>query len=274
MIDRERTAPPAEGRADAIRDEAREQWGHDPAGGLAAGDEPLGSRDSFERVERYRYQEQPWMHDTFRFERFAGERVLEVGVGLGTDHIQFARAGAEMTGVDLTPRCVELTRARLEQEGLRPNVSVMDAESLSFDDDSFDAVYSFGVLHHIPHSEAAFREIRRVLRPGGTFLGALYNKHSAFYARVLAGRYARGRFRHESIEETRARIEYSTGDATPHVRLFTRRELAGALRDAGFERVTIRKRHLGLGRHRNLVPARLDELGGNVAGWYLVHDAA
>ena len=269
----EPTASPRTGWADDVRDEARAQWGHDPAGGLAAGDEELGTPESFARVEGYRYEEQPWMHDTFHYERYADRDVLEVGVGLGTDHLQFARAGARLTGVDLTPRCVALTRRRLELEGRPPNVHEMDAESLTFADDSFDAVYSFGVLHHIPHTEAAFREIRRVLRPGGVFIGALYNKHSAFYARLLAGRYLTGRFRRETIEEMRARIEYSTGDATPYVRLLTRRELRRALREAGFTDVAIRKRHLGLGRHRRLVPASVDAVGGRLAGWYLVHEA-
>ncbi len=113
----------------AAKHEARAQWSHDPAGALAVGDEPLGSPDSFVRIEKHRYAEQPWMHETFIFERWAGKRVLEVGVGLGTDHIQFARSGAQMAGVDLVPRCVEMTARRLEQEGLRSQLAVMDAEA-------------------------------------------------------------------------------------------------------------------------------------------------
>ncbi len=89
------------------------------------------------------------MHDTFRYERFAGQRVLEIGVGLGTDHVQFARAGAVMTGIDLTPRCIELTQIRVAQEGLWSDLRVMDAGQLTFEKDAFDAVYSFGVLHHV-----------------------------------------------------------------------------------------------------------------------------
>src|SRR4051794_17854646 len=161
----------ADERAQHIREEARSQWSHDPAGSIAAEDVELGTPASFAKVEAHRYAEQPWMHETFRFERFAGERVLEIGVGLGTDHLQFARAGAQTTGVDLTPRCIELTRRRFEQEGLSSDLRIMDAENLAFDDDSFDVVYSFGVLHHIPSTERAFAQVRRVLRPGGVFLG-------------------------------------------------------------------------------------------------------
>jgi ubiquinone/menaquinone biosynthesis C-methylase UbiE len=254
---------------DPIKREARAQWGHDPAGALAAGGEPLGTPESFVRVEAYRYAEQPWMHETFRFEQWAGKDVLEVGVGLGTDHLQFARAGARMTGIDLTPRCVELARLRLEQEDLPPRVSVMDAERLQFPDDSFDAVYSFGVLHHTSSPEHAFREIRRVLRPGGAFIGGLYNKHSLCHLGLRVQRVVQLGFLRESWTERLGRIEYSSVGANPQVRLFTSSELRAKLLDAGFEIVEIRKRHVGLGRLSERLPAWVSAVGG----WYLVHEA-
>ncbi len=77
-----------------------------------------------------------------------GLKVLEVGVGLGADHQQFADAGAELYGIDLTEKAVEHTRKRLAYLGLESNLSVGDAEDLDFPDESFDLVYSWGVLHH------------------------------------------------------------------------------------------------------------------------------
>ncbi len=254
---------------DPIKREARAQWGHDPAGGLATGNEPLGTRESFARVEAYRYAEQPWMHETFGYERWAGRDVLEVGVGLGTDHLQFARAGARMSGIDLTPICVEMTKRRLDQEGLASRLSIMDAEQLDFPDDSFDAVYSFGVLHHTSSPELAFREIRRVLRPGGAFIGGLYSKHSWFCLQIRAERLLRFEFLRESWADRLSRIEQLTSDAKPHVRLFTPRELRATLRGAGFDQVVIRKRHVGLGRRSEWLPAWISALGG----WYLTHEA-
>jgi len=259
--------------ARAIKREAQHQWGHDPAGGLAAGDEPLGTPAAFARVEDYRYQEQPWMHDTFRFERFAGQDVLEIGVGLGTDHLQLARVGASLTGIDLTLRCVELTRRHLEQEGFEPHVHEMDAEQLAFDDDSFDAVYSFGVLHHTASAERAFREVRRVLRPGGVFVGGLYNRRSFVYGRLLLERLVRLQFTNETTLDMLSRVEYSTSSAKPYVRLFSASELAATLRGAGFDEVTIVRRHLGVGRRRRYVPRWLEDRGGRTAGWYLIHEA-
>jgi ubiquinone/menaquinone biosynthesis C-methylase UbiE len=254
-----------------VRRQAQKQWSHNPAGEVAIGDAALGTPDSFARVEAHRYREQPWMHETFEFERYAGKSVLEVGVGLGTDHAQFARAGARMTGVDLTPRCIELTKARFAQEGLESNLLVMDAERLEFEDASFDAVFSFGVLHHVADPDRALAEIRRVLRPGGTFAGAWYNKHSAFYARILAERLIRGDARAESIGDRLSRVEHSTTDAKPLVRLLTSRELRSMLARAGFSEIKIARRHLGLGGGR--VPALAERLTGRVAGWYLIHHA-
>jgi ubiquinone/menaquinone biosynthesis C-methylase UbiE len=264
-------APP--GWAGGVKEEARAQWSHDPAGSLAVGDEPLGTPESFARVEAHRYREQPWMHETFDFDRFIGQRVLEVGVGLGTDHLQFARAGALVTGIDLAEKSVDLTRRRFEQEGFDSDLHVMDAEQLSFDDNSYDAVFSFGVLHHTPAPDRAFREIRRVLRPNGVFLGGLYNRRSLFYARVRARRLALLEFRRETLEQRHARIEYSTSDATPLVRLFSVAELKRMLTDAGFRSISIRRRHLGLGELTPHVPARLERAAGSALGWYLIHEA-
>jgi ubiquinone/menaquinone biosynthesis C-methylase UbiE len=254
---------------DPIKREARAQWGHDPAGALAADRETLGTPESFARVEAYRYAEQPWMQETFCYKRWAGKDVLEVGVGLGTDHVQFARAGARMSGIDLTPLCIEMTARRLAQEGLTSSLSVMDAEHLDFPDHSFDVVYSFGVLHHTSSPERAFREIRRVLRPGGAFIGGLYSKHSWFYLRVRTERILRMEFLRESWRDRLSRIEYSTSDAKPYVRLFTPLELRSTLRGAGFDVVTLRKRHVGLGRRSEQLPRWVGDLGG----WYLIHEA-
>jgi ubiquinone/menaquinone biosynthesis C-methylase UbiE len=265
--------PQDESWAAAAKREARKQWDHDPAGSVAVEDDPLGTPESFRKVEAHRYAEQPWMHDTFHYDRYRGQRVLEIGVGLGTDHLQFARAGARLTGIDLTQRCIDLTAARFEQERLESRLIQMDAEGLEFEEDSFDAVYSFGVLHHTPSPERAFREVRRVLRPGGVFIGGLYNERSAFYARVRLERLVRMEFLHETLEHRRARIEHSTSDAVPLVRLFTARELRALLRESGFPDVRLTRRHLGLGRFTDRLPTWIERGGGRLAGWYLVHTA-
>ena len=92
---------------------------------------------------------------------FAGARglkVLEIGCGLGTDGAQFAEAGADYTGVDLTEAAVELARKRFELFDLPGKFQTADAENLDFADESFDLVYSHGVLHHTPETAKAIRK--------------------------------------------------------------------------------------------------------------------
>jgi ubiquinone/menaquinone biosynthesis C-methylase UbiE len=99
-------------------------------------------------------------------------------VGAGTDFVQWVRAGANATGVDLTEQGVALTRERLDLEGRQANVNTADAERLPFEDESFDIVYSWGVLHHSPDTRQAISEVHRVLRPGGTALVMIYHLRS------------------------------------------------------------------------------------------------
>jgi ubiquinone/menaquinone biosynthesis C-methylase UbiE len=129
-------------------------------------------------LEREREEREPFIDRFARFHAHRGERVLEVGVGPGTDFIRFARAGAVCTGVDLTPHAVQLTRRRLELEGLQATVIEADAEELPFDDDTFDFVYSWGVIHHTPDVRAAAREVVRVTRPGGRICVMVYHRRS------------------------------------------------------------------------------------------------
>jgi SAM-dependent methyltransferase len=100
---------------------------------------------------------------------------------MGTDLVQFARAGARVTGVDLTPQAVTITRQRLNLYGLHGEARLADAESLPFADATFDRVYSFGVLHHTPDTARAIGEVHRVLRPGGKVLVMLYHRNSVQY---------------------------------------------------------------------------------------------
>src|SRR5437868_4592449 len=99
---------------------ARDQWGQDPCGAVHGEEHEFGTREFFDAVERHRYTEYaPWMPDVMDFDRFAGKRLLEIGCGMGTDLLQFARGGALVTGVDLTPRSLEITRGRFGLYGER-----------------------------------------------------------------------------------------------------------------------------------------------------------
>ena len=117
-----------------------------------------------------------------RFEQWAGKDVLEAGCGIGTDGLQFARAGARYTGVDLSETAVAMARRRFAAEGVDATLRQASITDLPFPDASFDLVYSDGVIHHDPHTERVVGEFHRVLRPGGRAIVMVYHRRSLNYA--------------------------------------------------------------------------------------------
>jgi SAM-dependent methyltransferase len=112
------------------------------------------------------------------FHRFNSKKTLEIGVGLGADHQKFAEAGALLWCVNLTPRAISHTTRRFELVDLKSQLAVASAENLPFEDESFDAVYSWGVLHHSPNTERALDEVYRILKKGGFAKIMIYHKYS------------------------------------------------------------------------------------------------
>jgi SAM-dependent methyltransferase len=137
-----------------------------------------GSAPFFDALEAQRDALEPFIPRFARFGEWKDRRVLEVGVGAATDFVRFTRAGARLSGVDLTPHAVALARRRLALEGLAADVREADAEALPFPDDHFDFVYSWGVIHHTEDTPRAAREIVRVTRPGGEVCVMVYHRHS------------------------------------------------------------------------------------------------
>lgn len=150
---------------------------------------PTTDRAGYQEQASARYQLEPCIPELARFEDGRGKRVLEIGVGLGTDHQRWAESGAELYGIDLTERAIEHTARRLREFGLESTLAVGDAERLSFPDDYFDLVYSWGVIHHSPDTPQVVAEVRRVLKPGGAARIMIYSKWS-FVGYMLWLRYA------------------------------------------------------------------------------------
>jgi SAM-dependent methyltransferase len=163
-----------------LKERVRAFWQAHPCG-TKFSDAEIGRREFFERIEKHRYEKESHIPAAAQFANTRGLRVLEIGCGIGTDGAQFAKAGAEYTGVDLTDAAIELAHKRFELFGLKGQFRVADAESLDFPDESFDVVYSHGVLHHTPDIDAAVQEIHRVLRPGGRAIVMLYHRGSYNY---------------------------------------------------------------------------------------------
>jgi ubiquinone/menaquinone biosynthesis C-methylase UbiE len=165
---------------DNLKERVRAFWQANPCGVKFAEAAP-GTRRFYELVEAHRYTKEWHIPIAADFGSTRGLQVLEIGCGLGTDGAQFAEAGADYTGVDLTEAAVELARKRFEFFNLPGKFQTADAESLDFADESFDLVYSHGVLHHTPETEKAIQEVHRVLRPGGRAMVMLYHRGSYNY---------------------------------------------------------------------------------------------
>jgi ubiquinone/menaquinone biosynthesis C-methylase UbiE len=123
-------------------------WNAAPCG--TEGLDQANRRAFFATLERERDRLEPFIPDFAGFADARGLRVLEIGVGAGTDFVRWLRAGARAQGIDLTQAGVDLTRERAALEGCQADVRVGDAEHLPFEDATFDRVYSYGVLHHTP----------------------------------------------------------------------------------------------------------------------------
>ena len=163
-----------------LKERVRAFWQANPCG-VKFADAAPGTRRFYELVEAHRYTTEGHIPGAADFAGTRGLKVLEIGCGLGTDGAQFAEAGADYTGVDLTEASVELARRRFDLFNLPGTFKTADAENLNFEDESFDLVYSHGVLHHTPDTRKAIDEVHRVLRPGGSAKVMLYHRDSYNY---------------------------------------------------------------------------------------------
>lgn len=223
--------------------------------------EACGERYGEDQAE-VRYRLEPEILDFARFEEARGLDVLEIGVGMGADLSRWAAAGARLVGVDLTSRAVGLSAERLRSHGLRAGLSVADAEDLPFADDSFDLVYSWGVLHHTPATERALLEAARVLRPGGRLAVMLYHRRS-WVALAAWVRYGPLRGRpHTTLGAAVGHVE------SPGTRAFVDREVRDLL-TVQFPGLQVRP---VLSHWDRRVAPGLARLLGDGAGWFLLVD--
>ena len=154
----------------------------------------------------------PWMRPFDRlipYDDIAELDVLEIGVGAGTHAEMLAGVSKSFTGVDITERAVALTQERLALRGLTGDIRQMDAEHLDFPDQSFDFVWSWGVIHHSARTSDVLAEITRVLRPGGKATFMVYHRSfwwwyvvNGFIRGILLGAFWRTRSLHRIVQES------------------------------------------------------------------------
>ena len=141
-----------------------------------------GSREYFDEVEKRKYFVEPHILRFAEFPRWQHKRVLEIGCGIGTDTINFARNGASVTAVDLSEKSLEMARKRAEIFGLADRISFFHGSAEQLEQvvppEIFDLIYSFGVIHHTPHPERVLEQLRTYARPGTTVKLMVYNRYS------------------------------------------------------------------------------------------------
>lgn len=215
-----------------LKNSVRDFWNEKSCGEVyAIGDDPR-ARLAEQAAERYRLE--PHIFEFARFATGAGKDVLEIGVGMGADHLEWAKPGPRsLTGIDLTPRAIAFTTERLKDWRCESDLRVGDAENLPFPDAQFDIVYSYGVLHHSPDTAQAIREVRRVLRPGGIAKIMIYHSPS-IVGLMLWARYGLMAFR---PRRTMKDI-YANHLESPGTKAFTNAETRAMFE--GFSRVELK----------------------------------
>lgn len=158
---------------------------------------PVGSREFFDEVEARKYFVEPHIPRFAEFEKWRGKKVLEIGCGIGTDTMNFARHGASVAAVDLSEKSLEIARQRAEVFGLQESVRFYQgsAEELGsiVPAESFDLIYSFGVIHHTPRPERVIAELVHFAHPGTTLKVMVYYRY-AWKVFSLVFREGKGQF--------------------------------------------------------------------------------
>lgn len=163
-----------------LLDQIRDYWNRRPCN-LRHSQSPVGTKEYFDEVEARRYRNEPHNYQFAQFERWKDKRVLEIGCGIGTDATNFARHGADYTGVDLSEESIKIAKKRFEVFGLKGRFIEHNAEELDIlfsTEKKFDLIYSFGVIHHAPRPENIVKSLPYLLSPNGEVRAMVYAKNS------------------------------------------------------------------------------------------------
>lgn len=176
----------------------------------------FGSKEMFDKVDSRFYGWNKSLHEErhfskiFPYEKYKDKKVLEIGCGLGTMSMLWAQAGAQVTALDLNETSIKQTQKRFGLYDLKGEIVKGDGRKLDFEDESFDYVYSWGVLHHSPDLRGSVQEFLRVLKPGGGFGMMLYNRHSLLQKFIIE--YIEGFLHYESAFLNQVELSSRYGD--------------------------------------------------------------
>lgn len=172
-------------------DKVQEFWDKRPCN-IRHSTKPIGTREYFDEVEKRKYMVEPHILSFANFTQWRGKKVLEIGCGIGTEAINFARNGAILTIIELSPASLDLAKKRFETYGLNANFILGNAEDLDLllaAGEKFDLIWSFGVIHHSPHPEKIIKKCHEFLHDDGELRMMVYSKisYKLFYLMREAG---------------------------------------------------------------------------------------
>jgi len=236
-------------------EQVREYWDRRPCN-IRHSTKPPGSREYFDEVERRKYFVEPHIPGFAEFPRWQNKRVLEIGCGIGTDTINFARHGARVTAVDLSGKSLEMARSRAEVFGLEDRIRFFQGSAEQLEQvvppEPFDLVYSFGVIHHTPHPERVLEQLRNYVQPGSTVKIMVYHRYSWKVFWILT---TYGKCQFWRLAELVARYsEAETG--CPVTYSYSKSELRGLMERSGFRVKRIQAEHIFPYRIRDYVQYR------------------
>ena len=160
-------------------EQVKEFWDNRPCN-IRHSEKELGTKEYFNEVERKKFLVEPHILKFTDFPSWGGKKVLEIGCGLATVGVNFAFHGAEYTGVELSESSLELAKKRFEVFEQTGKFYSANAEKLSsvVPVETYDLIYSFGVIHHSPYPEKIVSEIKKYMNENSVLKIMLYAKNS------------------------------------------------------------------------------------------------
>ena len=213
---------------ETLKDLVKDYWNNQPCN-IRHSEKTFGTKEYFDEVEKRKYFVEPHIPRFANFSKWKNRKVLEIGCGIGTDAINFARAGAFYTGVELSNTSLDIAKMRFKVYNLKANLLEGDAENIYsiFQNQNFDLIYSFGVLHHTPNFEVALQSIGKLMHTTSELKFMVYSKNS--YKQALIN---------EGLEQPEAQ------SGCPLANTYFKSEIRKILETNSFECTSIEKNHI------------------------------
>ena len=190
---------------------------------------PIGTKLYFDEVEARKYFVEPHIPKFANFAEWKDSNVLEVGCGIGTDAVNFARNGANYSAIELSKESLSITKTRFEVFGLNGRLLLGNVEKVDdlFPGETFDLIYSFGVLHHTPDIKKALTALRKLAKMTTKLRIMVYAKYSWKSALIEAG-----------LEQPEANF------GCPIANVYTREEIQKLMLDTGWKVTKLSQDHI------------------------------